>query len=74
MSKNNEDRIKWLGIDGFLVILFPILSTIIGYCIINNVDFVIGKVVPYTVTTVTTLIFIKYIGQVLHFSKNVNKK
>ncbi|MBM7616148.1 hypothetical protein [Alkaliphilus hydrothermalis] len=70
----NENKIEWLGMDGFLVILFPIISTIIGYSLINNVDFIVGKVVPYTVTAVTTLIFLKYISEVLHFSKGVQKK
>lgn len=73
-NKNVESgKIEWLGMDGFLILLYPIIAFIIGYSLINNVDFIVGKVVPYTVTIVTTLIFIKYIGQVLHFSRNVGK-
>ena len=73
-SEIDENKIEWLGLDGLLVMLFPIMSFIIGYCLINNVDIIIGKIIPYIVTGSTTLIFLKYITQVIHFSKKVKEK
>ncbi|MEG1825419.1 MAG: hypothetical protein RR501_11680, partial [Cloacibacillus sp.] len=49
---SNEERsdlkISWLGIDGFLCLCYVIESIVIGYSMINDVDFVLGKVLPYS--------------------------
>ena len=72
---NNDDlKISWLGIDGLLCVCFVLESIFIGYCMIHNVDFVLGKVLPYAATLITLWIFLKYISQVIAFSKGTRKK
>jgi hypothetical protein len=79
MSINKEqDReeaysVEWFGTDGALCLAFVVEAFFIGYCMINNVDIVIGTIVPYGVTIVTFLIFLRYIGQVISFSKGIKK-
>jgi len=74
-EQEKEDmRIEWFGIDGALCLCFVLESIILGFCMINNVDFVIGKILPYGATLVTFWIFLKYITQVLSFSRDVRKK
>ena len=73
-DKKDDQKIEWFGIDGALCLTFVIEAIFIGYCMINNVDLVIGKIVPYGVTLVTFLIFLKYVTQVISFSMGVNKK
>ena len=68
------NTIQWFGIDGALCLTFVVEAIIMGYCMINNVDIVIGKIVPYGVTLVTFLIFLKYMTQVFSFSRGVKNK
>ncbi|MDR3254655.1 MAG: hypothetical protein LBT31_03735 [Synergistaceae bacterium] len=70
---DERNKIEWMGIDGFLCFLFVFLSAFIGYCLINNVDVVIGKVIPYGIALATTAIFIKYLTEVIGFSKGTMK-
>ena len=70
MSKQkNKFEISWLGLDGFLVVLYFALVGIIFYAIIYHNDFIIGKLVPYGIMTAVTLIFINYLSIVFKFSK-----
>ena len=74
-QQENEDmRIEWFGIDGALCLCFVFESVFFGYCMIHNVDFVIGRVLPYGAALVTLWIFLKYITQVLSFSHGARKK
>jgi hypothetical protein len=73
-SENESYRIEWFGVDGALCLTYVIEAVFIGYCMINDVDIVIGKIVPYGVAIVSTLIFLKYISQVFRFSKSAGKK
>ncbi len=66
-------KISWMGIDGFLVILFIVLAVFIGFCVIHNVDLVIGILLPYGVTLATLLIFIRYFAEVFSFSRRKKK-
>jgi hypothetical protein len=68
ISKTETDKIEWWGLDGFICAFYVIEAIFIGYCFTHDVDIVIGKIIPYFVSIVTTLIFLKYIFQVLSFS------
>ncbi|WP_297131926.1 hypothetical protein [Terrisporobacter sp.] len=70
---DKESKIEWLGIDGFLVILFPIVVSIMWFSFDRKIDFIIGKLVPYGTAIVVILIICKYFREVIGFSK-VNKK
>lgn len=73
-DKTNELRNEWLGLDGFLVVLYFVVAFILGYSIIHNIDFVVGRLAPYGVMTAVTLIFFKYLHQVMTFAKGVKKE
>ena len=74
-NTNNDDlKIAWFGVDGLLCLCFVLESIFFGYCMINNVDFVIGKVLPYSASIITLWIFLKYIVQVVSFSKSTRNK
>ncbi|GHT00823.1 hypothetical protein AGMMS50276_27600 [Synergistales bacterium] len=73
-AKREDDKIEWFGMDGFLCAFYVIEAIVMGYCFINNVDVVIGKVVPYLVTIVTTLIFLKYLFEVFSFAGSQGKR
>lgn len=70
---DNSTKVEWLGIDGALVLLFIALAFFLGFCVINNVDIVIGIILPYGVTIATTGIFIRYFWEVVAFSKKNEK-
>lgn len=72
--KDNNSKIEWFGIDGFLVILYPVIVSIIWFSISNKIDFVIGKVVPYGTILVVCAILIKYFSEVMKFGKDVTKQ
>ena len=73
-TSNDDLKISWFGIDGFLCLCFVLESIFIGYCMIHDVDIVLGKVLPYSATIITLWIFLKYISQVISFSKGTRKK
>jgi hypothetical protein len=73
-AKNAEDRIEWFGVDGLLCAIYVIEACFIGYCIIHNVDIVVGRVVPYAVSLVTTLVFLKYLSEVFSFARGREKR
>lgn len=70
-DKNREGayKVEWLGIDGALCLIFALVAIGIGYCLIHNVDIVIGTIVPWGVTLVTGAIFVKYLSEVLFFAR-----
>ena len=73
-ARNDEDRIEWFGIDGLLCLIYVIEACFIGYCMINNVDIVVGHLVPYLVSLVTALVFLKYLYEVFTFSQGKGKR
>lgn len=73
-KKENDLKISWFGIDGFLCLCFVLESIFIGYCMIHDVDIVLGRLLPYSATLITLWIFLKYIGQVIAFSKSTKQK
>jgi hypothetical protein len=73
-TRADEDRIEWFGIDGLLCAIYVIEACFIGYCIIHNADFVVGRFVPYSVSLVTTLIFLKYLYEVFSFARGKGKR
>ena len=78
MSDNNRNqgspekeslKIEWFGLDGFLCLLYLAEAVLFAWAMITNNDFVIGTLVPYGVAAVTTAVFIKYLYQVISFSR-----
>ncbi|SHI48595.1 hypothetical protein SAMN02745751_00370 [Dethiosulfatibacter aminovorans DSM 17477] len=74
-TKNVDDvlKIDWIGLDGFLVLLYACIVATIMYGIMIRSDFIIGKLAPYGLMTAVTLIFASYLFQVASFIR-VNKK
>ncbi|MGG7163013.1 hypothetical protein [Clostridium ihumii] len=71
VSKVKKDlEIKWIGIDGFLVLLYFLITAFIFYGIATKNDFIIGKLIPYGVMFVVTIIFCDYLKQVYKMIKN----
>lgn len=71
VSKVKKDlEIKWIGIDGFLVLLYFLITAFIFYGIVTKNDFIIGKLIPYGVMFVVTIIFCDYLKQVYKMIKN----
>ncbi len=69
-EKNNDDlTISWFGLDGALCACFVLESCFIGYCMIHDVDIVLGRLLPYSAMAITAWVFCKYIGQVIHFAR-----
>ena len=78
MSNNNHDnneakkeslKIDWFGVDGLLCLLYIIEAVVFAWAMIHNNDFIVGVLVPYGVAAVTTAVFIKYLYQVISFSR-----
>lgn len=67
-DKNNDLKVEWLGIDGFLVLLFIVLSIVYGYGMLNKVDFIIGWLAPGVAFGITCGVFIKYCTEVFSFA------
>ncbi|WP_040327584.1 hypothetical protein [Clostridium ihumii] len=71
VSKVKKDlEIKWIGIDGFLVLLYFFITAFIFYGIATKNDFIIGKLIPYGVMFVVTIIFCDYLKQIYKMIKN----
>lgn len=71
VSKVKKDlEIKWFGIDGFLVLLYFLITAFIFYGIVTRNDLIIGKIIPYGVMIAVTLIFCDYIYRVYKMIKN----
>lgn len=68
-----DEKIQWFGLDGFLVGLYFVEALVFGYCLLYDVDFMIGTVAPYFTLGVTTMIFLKYILEVFSFSHKTRK-
>ncbi|MFR5880523.1 hypothetical protein [Cloacibacillus evryensis] len=72
-KESDELKIAWFGIDGMLCVLYVIEVLIIGGAIIYNVDFVLGRVVPYSAMLFAGAVFLRYIFQVFSFSRGMHK-
>lgn len=74
-QKDLEDlRVSWIGLDGLLCLCFVFEAIFIGYSMIHDVDWVLGRLLPYSAMLVTAWVFFKYIGQVLYFSRKGHKQ
>lgn len=67
-------EISWIGLDGFLVVLYFIFVGVIFFAIYTRNDFIVGKLIPYGFMTAVTLIFINYVSMLFKFSKPKDKK
>lgn len=72
-DKKNKLEISWLGLDGFLVVLYFAVVALIYFAISSKNDFIIGKLIPYGFMTAVTVIFINYLSILLRFRKPKNK-
>ena len=68
-NQKHNLEISWLGIDGFLVILYFIVVGIIYYAISARNDFIVGVAIPYGIMITVTLIFINYLSIVCKFAR-----
>ncbi len=73
-SKKEELKIDWFGLDGLLCLIYLAEALLFAYAMINNNDFIVGKLVPYSVAAVTTAVFVKYLYQVFSFARKNGKK
>ncbi|MCC0637800.1 MULTISPECIES: hypothetical protein [unclassified Clostridioides] len=65
VSKVKKDlEIKWLGIDGFLVLLYFLITGFIFYGIVTRNDIIVGKIIPYGVMIAVVIIFFDYLYRV----------
>ncbi|RDY26173.1 hypothetical protein CHL78_014575 [Romboutsia weinsteinii] len=70
VSKVKKDlEIKWFGIDGFLVLLYFLVTGFIFYGIVTKNDFIIGKIIPYGVMVAVILIFFDYLFRIYKMIK-----
>ena len=68
-NRNEDLRIEWFGVDGLLCLIYVIEAVLFAWAMINNNDFIIGVLIPYGVAAVTTAVFVKYLDQVISFSR-----
>lgn len=74
MSTAKKDlEISWLGLDGFLVVLYFIAVGIIYYAISVQNDWIVSQLIPYGIMITVTMIFINYLFIVFKFSKPQDK-
>lgn len=69
IKETKIDKIEWKGLDGFLVLVFFIVSITIWISIIYKIDIIIGYIIPITLIIVVTAIFIQYLMEIYKFSK-----
>lgn len=75
MSTAKKDlEISWLGLDGFLVVLYFIAVSIIYYAISVKNDWIVSQGIPYGIMITVTMIFINYLCIVFKFSRPQDKK
>ncbi len=73
-ARNLDDlKIYWFGIDGLLCLCFVVEAIFIGYSMMHDVDWVLGRLLPYSAMIITALVFFKYIGQVIYFAVKTKK-
>ena len=70
---NDGLKISWFGIDGMLCLLFIFEAVFICWSMIHDVDIVLGRLLPYSAMLVTAWVFLKYIFQVISFSRGTRK-
>lgn len=70
---NDGLRISWFGMDGMFCLAYIVEAVLIGWSMIHDVDIVLGRLLPYSAMLVTAWVFLKYIFQVLSFSRGTRK-
>jgi hypothetical protein len=68
------DKIKWIGLDGFLVVLFFAICGIIFVSLVYKIDIIVGYIIPYIILLVVTAIFLRYLISVYSFIKKMSGK
>ncbi|MCC0647586.1 hypothetical protein [Clostridioides sp. ZZV15-6598] len=75
VSKVKKDlEIKWLGIDGFLVLLYFLITGFIFYGIVTRNDIIVGKIIPYGVMIAVVIIFFDYLYRVFKMTRKKEEK
>lgn len=64
-----EVRVEWFGFDGAACLVYALLALLIGYGMINRVDWIIGGFVPAFCSIATTGIFVRYLFEVFVFTR-----
>lgn len=70
---NDDLRISWFGMDGMFCLAYIVEAVLIGWSMIHDVDIVLGRLLPYSAMLVTAWVFLKYIFQVISFSRGTRK-
>ncbi|PIE54420.1 MAG: hypothetical protein CSA35_05600 [Dethiosulfovibrio peptidovorans] len=78
MSSHIEEKpkglkIEWIGIDGFLILLYGTIVGSIFYALKTSNNFIIGKLIPAVIMITVTVIFFTYIGSILSFMRHSRK-
>ncbi|MGI6095299.1 MAG: sodium:solute symporter family protein [Lachnospiraceae bacterium] len=63
-----EIKVRWIGIDGALVLLYIVLACIYGYGLIHSIDWIIGYMAPGVAMAIATGVFLKYCTEVFSFA------
>ncbi|UWD49281.1 hypothetical protein NYR90_03350 [Clostridioides difficile] len=75
VSKVKKDlEIKWLGIDGFLVLLYFLITGFIFYGIVTRNDIIVGKIIPYGVMIAVVIIFFDYLYRVFKMTRKKEER
>ncbi|MDB0440416.1 hypothetical protein ACTPDI_14380 [Clostridioides difficile] len=75
VSKVKKDlEIKWLGIDGFLVLLYFLITGFIFYGIVTRNDIIVGKIIPYGVMVAVVIIFFDYLYRVFKMTRKKEER
>nr|UWI50081.1 hypothetical protein NZ312_18495 [Clostridioides difficile] len=75
VSKVKKDlEIKWFGIDGFLVLLYFLITGFIFYGIVTRNDIIVGKIIPYGVMIAVVIIFFDYLYRVFKMTRKKDER
>ncbi|MCC0633111.1 hypothetical protein [Clostridioides sp. ZZV15-6388] len=75
VSKVKKDlEIKWIGIDGFLVLLYFLITGFIFYGIVTRNDIIVGKIIPYGVMIAVVIIFFDYLYRVFKMTRKKEER
>ncbi|MCC0646440.1 MULTISPECIES: hypothetical protein [unclassified Clostridioides] len=75
VSKVKKDlEIKWIGIDGFLVLLYFLITGFIFYGIVTKNDIIVGKIIPYGVMIAVVIIFFDYLYRVFKMTRKKEER
>ena len=70
---SGADRIRWIGIDGGLILGYFIVELLAYIAFHSHVDFLIQWIFPLAVLVIVTYIFVNYIVQLVKFMRHAGK-